>query len=129
MLIFNRKCFSLTILLFIIEVLIALYVHDSIIRPYVGDILVVILIYCFIKSFFKLPFLPVAISVLIFAFLIEMLQYFRFVEVIGLQDSKLATIIIGTSFAWMDMLTYVIGFVIVIISENIFHNSNKINYI
>ena len=128
MLIFNKKYFLLTLLIFIIEVLIALYVHDRFIRPYVGDILVVILIYCFIKSFFKLPVLPVAISVLIFAFLVEMLQYFKFVEIIGLRDSKLATIIIGTSFAWMDMLTYVVGIVIVIISEKAFNNSNKKNY-
>ncbi len=128
MLTFNRKYFLFTILLFIIEVLIALYVHDRIIRPYVGDILVVILIYCIIKSFFKLPVLPVAFSVLAFAFLIETLQYIKIVEILGLQDSKLATIIIGTSFAWMDMLTYIIGITIVIICESVFNNSNKKNY-
>ena len=33
-----------TLLLLVTEVLIALYVHDSIIRPFIGDMLVVILI-------------------------------------------------------------------------------------
>jgi hypothetical protein len=117
MLTFNKKYFIIALLLFFIEVLIALYVHDRIIRPYIGDVLVVILIYCFIKSFLKLPVLPVASAVLIFAFMVETLQYFKIVEVLGLQHIKLARIIIGTSFAWMDMLTYIAGIAIVLIAE------------
>ena len=38
-----------TILLLCIEVIIALFVHDNFIRPYVGDILVVVVIYTFIR--------------------------------------------------------------------------------
>ena len=37
--------------LFIVETLIALFVRDAFIRPYMGDILVVILIYCFVRIF------------------------------------------------------------------------------
>ena len=40
-----------TIILLVIEVLIALFVHDSIIRPYVGDVLVVVVIYTFVRIF------------------------------------------------------------------------------
>jgi hypothetical protein len=117
MLTFNKKYFLLTVFLFIVEVLIALFVRDAIIRPYVGDVLVVILIYCFIKTFFNWPVVPVAIGVLLFAFAVEALQYFKVVELLGLQDSKLARIVIGTSFAWLDMLTYVIGIAAVILIE------------
>lgn len=35
-----------SIIVFIIELIIALYVHDRIIRPYIGDMLVVVLVYC-----------------------------------------------------------------------------------
>lgn len=125
MLTFNKKYFLLSVLLFIIEVLIALYVHDKIIRPYVGDVLVVLLIYCFFKSFLKLPVLPLAVGVLLFAFTVEILQYFKIVEVLGLEHSKLARIIIGTSFAWMDILTYIIGFAIILIVEKLVANNNK----
>ena len=50
MLTFRKTYFILSILLFIIEVLIALFAHDEFIRPYVGDLLVVVLLYCLVKS-------------------------------------------------------------------------------
>jgi hypothetical protein len=114
---FNKKYFGLTILIFGIEVLIALYVHDTIIRPYIGDVLVVILIYCFIKSFFKLPVLSVAVFVLLFSFGVEFLQYLNIVEKLGLQNSKIARTVIGTSFAWIDLVCYTVGIIIILIAE------------
>ena len=49
-----------TLVIFLVEFLIARYVHDSFIRPYVGDVLVVILLYTFVRIFVpeKWPFLP-----------------------------------------------------------------------
>ncbi len=117
MITFNKKYFSIAILLFIVEILIALYVHDEIIRPYIGDVLVVILIYCFIKSFLRLPVLPVAVFVLLFSFSVEFLQYLQIVEKLGLQNSKIARTVIGTSFAWIDILCYIVGIAIVLIAE------------
>ena len=117
MLTFNKKYFGLTFLIFAIEVLIALFVHDTIIRPYIGDVLVVILIYCFIKSFLKLPVLTVALFVLLFSFSVEFLQYLNIVEKLGLQNSKIARTVIGTSFAWIDLGCYIAGIIIVLIAE------------
>ena len=39
------------LVIFCIEVLIALYVRDRFIRPYVGDMLVVVLVYSFVRIF------------------------------------------------------------------------------
>ena len=117
---FDVKYFALTISLFIIELLIALYVHDNFVRPYFGDVLVVILIYCFIKSFLKLKVLQTALFVLLFAFTIESLQYLNIVEKLGLQNSKIARTVIGTSFSWVDILTYIIGIFVVILLEYFF---------
>lgn len=116
---FNTIYFSFATLLFIIEVLIALYVSDGFVRPYLGDVLVVILIYCFIRSFCKLPVLPLAIGVLLFAFTIEFLQYLRIVERLGLQESKMIRIVLGTSFVWNDMIAYSAGAAIIVIIENL----------
>ncbi|WP_199118246.1 DUF2809 domain-containing protein [Pedobacter sp. ASV28] len=114
---FNIKYFSYALLLFIVEVGIALYVHDQIIRPYIGDVLVVILIYCFVKSFFNLPVLKTAIGVLLFSYVIETLQYFQFVKLIGLEHSRLANVVIGNYFAWMDILAYTAGIIMVLMAE------------
>ncbi|MBN8649943.1 MAG: DUF2809 domain-containing protein [Cytophagales bacterium] len=117
MLKFNKTYFGLTVLLFVVEVLIALFVHDNFIRPYVGDVLVVILIYCFVKSFLDLPEFVLAIGVLLFAFAIEFLQYIKIVHVLGLEKSELMRTVIGTSFAWLDLLAYVVGIGIVLMAE------------
>ena len=114
---FNLRYFIATMILLIIEVLIALYVHDTIIRPYIGDLLVVILIYCFVKSFFNFSSRNTAIGVLIFAYATEIMQYFHVVKLLGLQHSRLARIIIGTSFSLEDMIAYTVGIIIVLVVE------------
>lgn len=110
---FHKRYFIYTVLLFLIEVLIALYVNDAFIRPYGGDFLVVILIYYFVRTFFKISPLKVAVGVLLFSYAIEILQYFKLVSLLGLQDIELARIIIGTGFSWWDMLAYTLGILVV----------------
>lgn len=83
-----------------------------------GDFLVVILIYCFLKSFLNIPVLSTAIAVLIFSYCVETLQYFQLVKRLGLEHSKLARIVIGTSFEWIDMLAYTLGIAFVIFIES-----------
>jgi hypothetical protein len=116
---FNRLYFILAVLIFAIEVLIAIFAHDRFIRPYVGDVLVVILIYFAVKSFLNAPVLTTALSVLAFSFAIEGLQYLNIVDRLGLQSSPIATTIIGTSFAWIDIFAYIIGIVLVLLFEKI----------
>ncbi len=111
---FNKTYFLLTLLLFVIELLIGFFVHDQFVRPYIGDMLVVILIYCFIKSFCNTSVWATAIGVLIFSYTVEILQYFKVVEMLGLQKFAIARIIIGTSFSWLDLLVYSIGIAIVL---------------
>ena len=109
MLHFQKKYFLAFVLLFITEVLIARYMHDAFIRPYFGDFLVVILIFCFVKSFLNTPTVPTALGILLFAYTIEMLQYFHIVDRLGLGQHRLARIVIGTSFEWSDMVAYMLG--------------------
>ena len=116
---FNLNYFLYAILLFIIEVLIALYAHDNFIRPYLGDFLVVILIYCAAKSFLPFPVGTLALSVLLFSYVIEGLQYLNFVDFIGLGDSKLANVVIGNYFSWTDMLAYTLGILFVLSLERL----------
>jgi len=107
----------ITFILFIIELVIAFYVYDKFIRPYIGDLLVVILIYTFCKSFLKISVNQGVVFVLAFSFLIEALQYIHFIELLGLQNNFLAKIILGNSFAWADFLAYLSGMLLVLLTE------------
>lgn len=117
---FNKIYFRLTVILFLIEVAIALFIKDRFIRPYLEDVLVVILIYCFVKSLVKISVHKAAVLVLLFAFCIEILQYFNLVEKLKLQHNTVAKTVIGTSFSWEDILAYLAGILIVIAVENRF---------
>ena len=114
---FEKRYFALAVLIFFIEVVIALYVHDTIIRPYVGDFLVVIFLYCLVRAFLNVSIFAAGISVFIFACIIETLQYFRLVELLHLQHSQLARIVIGTTFQWFDFVTYFLGIGFVFLVE------------
>lgn len=109
---FDLKSFLCFLLIFVIEVIIALFVKDSIIRPYGGDVLVVILMYYFFKTFVKMNPLPLAIGVLFFAYAVEIGQYFNLVEVLNMQDNRIMRIVIGSSFSWGDMFCYTLGAII-----------------
>ena len=98
---------SLSIILFLIELFIALFVHDRFIRPYFGDVLVVILVYSAVRVIFpeKPKLLP--IYVFIFAVLVEVSQYLDLAELLG--GGVILSTIIGTSFSWLDILCYFVG--------------------
>jgi hypothetical protein len=115
---FEKKYISLAIILFVIEVLIALFVRDSFVRPYVGDYLVVILIYCAVRTVLNAPVWKVAVGVLLFSFLIETLQFFHIVNRLGLEHNIIARTVIGYGFEWADMLAYTLGIVTVLAFEN-----------
>jgi len=124
--VFNKFYFALTVLLFITEVFIGRFVNDAIIRPYGGDFLVVILIYCFVKSFVNTAVIATAIGVLVFAYIIEVSQYFHLVNLLGWQHIKAARIILGTSFSFIDLLTYTLGVILIIIIEKLFNHGNSV---
>jgi hypothetical protein len=112
------------ILLLIIEVGIALYLHDTIIRPFVGDMLVVLLVYCFVMTVLlltttRIKITIVALSVLVFAFCVEALQATELLQTLGLSENKLASVILGSTFDWLDLVAYIIGTMFIILLEKI----------
>ena len=105
----NKKYIYVAILLLVIELIIAGYVRDRFIRPFFGDVLAVMLIFSFFRIFYKGKGLNLGIGVLLFAFTIETLQYINFVKIVGLENNKIATIVFGATFDWLDLLAYVVG--------------------
>lgn len=92
-----------------IEVLIALFVHDDFVRPYLGDVLVVVVIYCFIKIFLPKKYVWLPGAIFMFAAMIEVLQYFRLVEILGVENNVFLRTLIGSTFDRKDIVCYGVG--------------------
>lgn len=115
--VFNLKYLFFTVLLFLIELAIALFVKDTVIRPFVGDVLVVCLIYCFLRIFLQAEYRKIALGVLFFACLIEIGQYFDYVKLLGLENNRIPSVAMGRTFEWTDFLAYFTGFLLIILLE------------
>ena len=100
----------LTGILLIVEIFIGAFVpHTKWLRSYGGDILVIPLIYSIIRIFTnKLPaLLPVLVCGI--GFLAEIAQYFHLSDKLGFARGSLMSILIGTSFSWLDIICYFAG--------------------
>lgn len=114
-----------SLLLIGVEIFIGARMHDRIIRPYGGDYLVVILLYCLVRSFVEMPVLTTAVSVLIFSYLVEVSQYFHLADHLGLRVPSLARTLLGTYFTWIDMGVYTLGIMTVLAAEKITRRDGK----
>ncbi len=123
----KRIRYILLFLLFTLtEVFIGVFVHDNFIRPYFGDVLIVIVLYFMLrailpeKTWNRLHKKNVSLWVpllFIFATIVEFLQKINIVRILGLEDNPIMRTIIGTSFAWGDLICYLAGCIILWIAE------------
>ena len=111
--------FSVFASLLVLEVLIALFVNDRIIRPYVGDVIVVPLIYSFVRVFFPKKPKMLPLYVFLFAVAVEVLQYFDFVTLLGLDKIAVLRIALGSTFSFIDICCYFIGWLVIIAAEKL----------
>ena len=106
-----------SLFLLLIEVIIALYVHDDFIRPYVGDMLVVIVIYTFIRIIVPEKCKLIPLLIFLFAVGVELLQLANIVEILGVEGNKFLKILIGSVFDIKDIVCYAVGCVILCMYE------------
>jgi len=106
---FHSTHAALALLLFAIELSIALFVDDAFVRPYLGDVLVIPLVYCFVATFIEVRPIRLVLGVLGFAFAVELAQYFEFVHRLGLEDNSIARAVLGTSYSTLDLVAYAVG--------------------
>jgi hypothetical protein len=113
--------------LFGCEVLIALYIKDGFIRFCFGDFLVVILIYCIARTFLTVTTLIAAFGTLLLAFVVEFTQYFHLIDHLRLQDSTVATLVLGNTFESRDLIAYTAGIVAVLVTEHFIRSYSAVN--
>ncbi len=113
---FSLKYFLISIFIFLIEVLIATKLKDVFfVRAYLGDVIVVILLYTLVKSFFRVDNQKLIGGILIFSCMVEFAQYFNIAEKLGFREGSLMYIVIGNSFSWIDILCYAAGCLLIYI--------------
>ena len=117
MLTFKKNYFTKFLLLFLVEICIAVFVKDKIIRPFLGDFLVVICLFYFFMAFLNFPKIKIAIFTLLFSYGIETLQYFDFIHHFNLENHRILVIILGSTFDWKDILAYTLGTLFVLFLE------------
>ena len=105
------------LLLLCVEILIGAFVHDAFVRPYVGDVLVVILIYCLIRIVKPTGIKLLPLYVFIFALVVELLQLIQIVDLLGIPHDSIVAIMVGTSFSFIDIICYSVGCGITYITE------------
>lgn len=116
----NKKYLLISLLLFITEVLIALFVNDKIIRPFFGDYLAVLFLFYLLAAFLYSSKLKIAFFVLFIAFLLEGLQYIQFLKIIGCEKVTFIKILLGNTFEWLDLLVYTLGILSIILIHKLY---------
>jgi len=78
------------------------------VRPYLGDTLVVILLWCIVRIFIPDGCVWLSGAIFLFALLVEISQIFPLCDLLGIEN-KLLRVLMGTSFAWGDIVAYFAG--------------------
>lgn len=103
--------------LLVLEGLIGRFAHDQFIRPYAGDFLITIFLYCLGQSVGRRPVKPMLASALLVSYLVELSQYYHLAARLGLAHSRVARLVLGSAFSWADMLAYTLGALLVLAVE------------
>ena len=120
-----QKHYALSALaLFILLAQIALYVNDQFIRPLLGDVLVVIWVFCCLKTFIRGHSQKVALFSLLFAYAVEFAQYLQVLAWLNLEHIQVLRVVLGSTFDWFDMLAYTIGWGVIVLGVTAFRRSH-----
>lgn len=122
----TRQRYALAFLLLLgIEIFIALFAHDRFVRPYVGDVLVVWVLYAFLRLLFPrgLSWLPMGVTA--FAALVEVGQAFQLADRLGLGGSRFFRVLLGSTFDWADLLCYGVGGGLILLIEGFYRRARR----
>lgn len=103
------KYLMLALALLTLEGIIALYVHDRLIRPYLGDVLAVWAVYCLVRTVWPEGIRLLPLYVFLFAAGVEGSQYFHLAAVLGADRMPFLGVLLGGTFDWADLVCYGVG--------------------
>ena len=114
---FNKRYFTPFLLVLVAEIAIAIFFFHRFVRGFLGDVLVIPLLYYLLRAVSSIRHRPALFTVILFAFLIEGLQLLDLKKIIP-TETPILLIAIGSTFDWLDLLAYCLGGFIVFVIEN-----------
>ena len=121
---FNKIYFTLFLVIFLTEILIARYA-TGFLRHTIGDYLAVMFVYTFIKSIFKIAIEKAVLITFAISFIIEFLQLSNLQNWYPSEYTKTFKLILGTSFSVGDLVAYTLGIGTIILVEKSFKNDRN----
>lgn len=114
---FNKRYFTPFLLVLVAEIAIAIFYFHRFVRGFLGDVLVIPLLYYLLRAISSVRHRPALIFVLALAFLIEGLQLLDLTKLLS-TDNSIVQIVLGNTFDGFDLLAYLIGALAVYFIEN-----------
>jgi hypothetical protein len=114
---FSLPSLFISLALFALLLFIAIYVRDSFVRPFLGDVIAVIWLYFSFKSWLDVKPLTLSLFVLFIAFLLEFFQYIHIVDILGLSHITVIRIVLGSTYDPHDLLAYSLGWSTILVIE------------
>ena len=111
-----KRALTIFTLLFVTEIAIAVFHFHKFIRGFVGDVLVIPLLYFLIRLFVRWKTLHLVLITLGIGCSVELLQYLNAFEFIS-KHSSVLKIALGTTADWKDILAYSIGAALIVLIE------------
>ena len=103
----------------LVEIGIALWVRDRLVRPYGGDVLAVIGVYLAVRAVTGWRVGVAVAAALCVALLIELGQLFGLTARIGLAEGSAAAVALGSGFDPLDLAAYALGGLVVLAVERV----------
>ncbi|BDW82705.1 membrane protein [Erythrobacter sp. Dej080120_24] len=111
--------------LLLVEIVIALFVRDNFVRPVLGDVLAVMLVYCAVLAIVDLPRILAAVFAFLEGVVIEAMQYLDALTALGLQHNPVARVVLGTTFSWGDIVAYAAGVILALVADRAWRKRHR----
>ena len=105
-----KKYFTIFTLILVTEMAIAIFHIHKWIRGFVGDLLVIPLLYCFVRMVSNLSVKSATILVMCIAFTSEIVQLFHLDKLLNIKQ-EWVIILIGNTFDIFDLLAFTLGII------------------
>ncbi len=114
----NKRYFTPFLLVLVAEIAIAIFYFHRFVRGFLGDLLVIPLMYYLLRTISSLKHRPTILLVLLIGFITEVFQWLSLIQHLEINDS-FARLVLGNTYDPLDLLAYVLGAILVLVIEKI----------